>query len=52
MTRTTLLSKIEECRKEMLLLSKQHDLSSDIVISSSRKLDKLINDYLKYCSVP
>ncbi|MFA1821112.1 Spo0E family sporulation regulatory protein-aspartic acid phosphatase [Virgibacillus oceani] len=39
-----LLEKIEQCRKEMISLSKSHALTSEKIISSSTKLDKLINE--------
>ncbi|GAB3062947.1 Spo0E family sporulation regulatory protein-aspartic acid phosphatase [Virgibacillus ainsalahensis] len=45
MSKIRLLEKIEECRKEMISLSDTHELTSDAVISSSMKLDKLINEY-------
>lgn len=48
MTKSTLLEKIEECRKEMILLSDNHDLTSEAVITSSMKLDELINLYQKF----
>ncbi|RKQ29053.1 aspartyl-phosphate phosphatase Spo0E family protein [Oceanobacillus halophilus] len=48
MTKSVLLEKIEECREEMILLSDDHDLTSDVVISSSMKLDELINEYQKF----
>jgi hypothetical protein len=41
-----LLKKIEECRKEMISLSNSHALTSEKIITSSKELDKLINDYL------
>lgn len=41
-----LLKKIEESRKKMILLSDSHSLTSEKVISSSKELDKLINEYL------
>lgn len=47
MTKSILLEKIEECRKEMILLSDDHDLTSEAVISSSMRLDELINLYQK-----
>ncbi|RLL41365.1 aspartyl-phosphate phosphatase Spo0E family protein [Oceanobacillus piezotolerans] len=47
MTNSSLLEKIEKCREEMILLSDKHDLTSDKVISSSTKLDKLILEYQK-----
>ncbi|RKQ13266.1 aspartyl-phosphate phosphatase Spo0E family protein [Oceanobacillus bengalensis] len=43
-----LMEKIEECREEMITLSDKYDLTSEAVISSSTKLDKLINEYQKY----
>jgi hypothetical protein len=47
-TKSILLEKIEKCRKEMILLSNQHDLTSEAVVSSSMELDELINLYQKY----
>jgi len=41
-----LLEKIEQCRKEMISLSDFNALTSEKVISSSAKLDKLINEYV------
>jgi hypothetical protein len=41
-----LLKKIEEYRKEMISLSDSNALTSEKVISSSTKLDKLINEYV------
>ena len=46
MNKTLLLEKIEQCRKEMMSLSDSNALTSEKVISSSTKLDKLINDYV------
>ncbi|WP_085993611.1 aspartyl-phosphate phosphatase Spo0E family protein [Oceanobacillus senegalensis] len=48
MTKSVLLEKIEECREEMILLSDSHDLTSEAVISSSMKLDELINEYQRF----
>ncbi|MEC5425820.1 aspartyl-phosphate phosphatase Spo0E family protein [Virgibacillus sp. C22-A2] len=45
MGKSVLLEKIEECRKEMITLSHSHALTSEAVISSSLKLDRLINEY-------
>ncbi|WP_145543153.1 aspartyl-phosphate phosphatase Spo0E family protein [Virgibacillus sp. SK37] len=42
MTKYILLEKIEKCRKEMILLSNNHDFTSEAVVSSSIKLDELI----------
>ncbi|WP_245844157.1 aspartyl-phosphate phosphatase Spo0E family protein [Oceanobacillus rekensis] len=50
MTKINLIEKIEECREEMIQLSYTHDLTSEAVISSSVKLDHLINEYQKYVS--
>lgn len=47
MTKHILLEKIEKCRKEMILLSNNHDFTSEAVVSSSIKLDELINLYQK-----
>lgn len=40
-----LLEKIEQCRKEMISLSNSNNLTSEKVISTSTKLDKLIQEY-------
>ncbi|MFC2947422.1 Spo0E family sporulation regulatory protein-aspartic acid phosphatase [Virgibacillus sediminis] len=48
MSKSVLLEKIEECRKEMISLSDTHDLTSEVVVASSTKLDKLINEYQNY----
>lgn len=45
MEKYQLLEKIEECRHEMISLSRSHELTSEAVIASSVKLDNLINDY-------
>ena len=42
-----LLKKIEQSREEMISLSDSNALTSEKVISSSKELDKLINEYLK-----
>ncbi|SEA83196.1 Spo0E like sporulation regulatory protein [Thalassobacillus cyri] len=42
-----ILIEIEKCRKEMNDLSKHLDLSSDEVVSISRQLDKLLNQFEK-----
>lgn len=48
MSINTLIEKIEACREEMITLSYTYDLTSEVVISSSKKLDQLINEYQKY----
>ncbi|MBM7599449.1 hypothetical protein JOC34_001817 [Virgibacillus halotolerans] len=45
MGKLILLEKIEACREEMISLSNAHPLTSEIVVSTSTKLDKLINEY-------
>nr|WP_202406588.1 aspartyl-phosphate phosphatase Spo0E family protein [Virgibacillus massiliensis] len=40
------MEEIEKCREEMISLSDSHALTSEVVISSSTKLDQLINEYL------
>ncbi|WP_163971419.1 aspartyl-phosphate phosphatase Spo0E family protein [Oceanobacillus halotolerans] len=40
-----LLQKIEDCRKEMIMLSSSYEMTSEIVVQSSKKLDALINEY-------
>ncbi|MFS0749458.1 Spo0E family sporulation regulatory protein-aspartic acid phosphatase [Oceanobacillus sp. 1P07AA] len=47
MDKHTLFEEIEQCRKEMLDLYGKYDLTSDTVISTSMKLDQLMNDYEK-----
>mgnify|MGYP001218788434 CR=1 FL=1 len=42
-----LLKKIEKSREEMISLSDSNALTYEKVISSSKELDKLINEYLK-----
>lgn len=42
-----ILVEIEKCRKEMNDLSKHLDLSSEEVISISKQLDKLLNQFEK-----
>lgn len=41
----SLLIKIEKVRAEMLRLSDLHGMSSDIVLQTSRELDKLLYKY-------
>ncbi|MHA6253163.1 aspartyl-phosphate phosphatase Spo0E family protein [Oceanobacillus sp. CAU 1775] len=48
MGKLILLKEIESCRREMISLSYYHELTSDIMIESSMKLDELINKYQKY----
>ncbi len=43
----TLSEEIEQCRREMLDLYGKYDLTSDTVITTSMKLDQLMNDYEK-----
>lgn len=45
MSNSTLLQKIEQCREEMLTLSRSHALTSEALVTSSVKLDQLINEY-------
>ncbi|WP_245799116.1 aspartyl-phosphate phosphatase Spo0E family protein [Virgibacillus siamensis] len=40
-----ILEKIEQYRDEMIILSNDHGLTSEIVIESSKKLDDLLNTY-------
>nr|WP_209482260.1 aspartyl-phosphate phosphatase Spo0E family protein [Virgibacillus litoralis] len=40
-----LLEKIEDCRDTLISLSNTHGLTSEIVIQTSKKLDKLLNEY-------
>lgn len=40
-----LLKKIEECRHEIMRLSYSHDLTSEIIVQTSEKMDMLLNDY-------
>jgi len=46
-----LLKEIEQCRREMIKLSNNHGLTSDVVVQSSQRLDELINQYLKKLQV-
>lgn len=39
-----LLQKIEECRAEMIALSRMEELTSDAVIDASVRLDNLLNE--------
>lgn len=43
--RASLLKQIERCRAEMITLSQSYDMTDDIVIKSSEKLDALLNEY-------
>ncbi len=45
MTKDTLLTDIERCRKEMLELAAHTSLSSQRVVDISTKLDSLLNKY-------
>lgn len=45
MQKASLLKQIEQCRKEMIMLSQSHKMTDDIVIASSKKLDALLNRY-------
>lgn len=45
MQRASLLKQIERCRAEMITLSQSYDMTDDIVIKSSEKLDALLNEY-------
>ncbi|MGP4109191.1 Spo0E family sporulation regulatory protein-aspartic acid phosphatase [Virgibacillus sp. L01] len=40
-----LLEKIEDCRNTLITLSNTHGLTSEVVIQTSKKLDKLLNEY-------
>ncbi|MBM4765409.1 aspartyl-phosphate phosphatase Spo0E family protein [Bacillus sp. B15-48] len=42
-----LLKEIENCRKEMVNLASKYSLSHGEVIETSKKLDKLLNEYSK-----
>lgn len=48
MGKLILLKKIEACREEMITLSGSHPLTSEVVMYSSTKLDKLIIEYQNY----
>ena len=50
MDKKTLFTNIERCREEMLALSEKHGLNSNVVLATSKRLDELINDYLKRSS--
>lgn len=41
----SLLKEIEMCRAEMISLSQSHEMTDEIVIHSSQKLDILLNQY-------
>ncbi|MGY0693973.1 Spo0E family sporulation regulatory protein-aspartic acid phosphatase [Virgibacillus sp. FSP13] len=45
MDNSILLKKIEQCRDEMITLGCSHGLTSEIVVQSSKQLDKLLNEY-------
>lgn len=47
MHKALLLKQIEQCRKEMIDLSKDHGMTADVVVHSSKKLDDLLNQYDK-----
>ncbi|WP_430789179.1 Spo0E family sporulation regulatory protein-aspartic acid phosphatase [Virgibacillus flavescens] len=47
MDNCNLLQKIEQCRKEMILLSHSHGYTSEIVVKTSKRLDSLLNKYEK-----
>ncbi|MFB4170129.1 Spo0E family sporulation regulatory protein-aspartic acid phosphatase [Virgibacillus sp. JSM 102003] len=40
-----LLEKIEDCRDTLITLSNSHGLTTEVVIQTSKKLDKLLNEY-------
>ncbi|MEN1967974.1 aspartyl-phosphate phosphatase Spo0E family protein [Lentibacillus sp. N15] len=40
-----LIEKIEQQRSEMISLSCSYGLASDVVVQSSKQLDKLLNEY-------
>lgn len=48
MSKLILLNEIESCRKEMIALSYYHELTSEKMLESSMKLDKLIDKYQNY----
>lgn len=45
MRKAVLLKQIERCREEMIMLSQSYEMTDDIVIKSSKKLDRLLNQY-------
>jgi hypothetical protein len=46
--KTILLERIEQCRAEMITLSHSHGLTSEAVVTYSKQLDILINEYQNY----
>lgn len=44
-SKTLLLMKIEQYREEVIMLSKEYGISSELVLKSSEELDELINEY-------
>ncbi|WP_188456741.1 aspartyl-phosphate phosphatase Spo0E family protein [Virgibacillus oceani] len=46
MNKSILLEKIEQCREEMITLSCSYGLTADVVVQSSKQLDKLLNEYI------
>lgn len=45
MQNALLLKKIEQCRAEMITLSHSYQMTDDVVIQSSKRLDDLLNQY-------
>lgn len=45
MNKSLLLLKIEQSRSEMLRLSEEHGITSEVVLQSSVQLDYLLNEY-------
>ncbi|MGE6256294.1 Spo0E family sporulation regulatory protein-aspartic acid phosphatase [Heyndrickxia sporothermodurans] len=43
--RQCLARKIEDCRKEMISLALDHSLTDEQVVSTSIRLDQLLNEY-------
>lgn len=47
-----ILYEIEQCRAEMISLSKKYGMTSDAVIRTSRRLDSLLNEYRRLQEKP
>ncbi|MFC0302087.1 aspartyl-phosphate phosphatase Spo0E family protein [Virgibacillus soli] len=41
------MKQIEQCRKEMISLGSEYELTSDVVVQSSKRLDNLLLQYQK-----
>lgn len=45
MQKSSLLKQIEWCRSEMITLSQSYDMTDDVVVKASKRLDELLNEY-------